>query len=133
MRQGSLKLRLLATGTASIIFALVLAGLGLLLLFERHVERRMAAELGTHLNQLVSSLARTGDGTLEVGSPPAEPRFLQPLSGLYWQITEEPQGAVLRSRSLWDATLTLPPDVPVRGPVVKRTARRTPSQAEEPG
>ncbi|MBJ6125618.1 sensor histidine kinase [Microvirga splendida] len=121
MRQGSLKLRLLATGTASIIFALVLAGLGLLLLFERHVERRMAAELGTHLNQLVSSLARTGDGTLEVGSPPAEPRFLQPLSGLYWQITEEPQGAVLRSRSLWDATLTLPPDVLAAGEVHRHT------------
>ena len=121
MRQGSLKLRLLAAGTASIIFALVLAGLGLLLLFERHVERRMAAELGSHLNQLVSSLARSGDGTLDIGVPPAEPRFLNPLSGLYWQIAEEGADTVLRSRSLWDATLPVPPDVPAAGEVHQHT------------
>ncbi|WP_445503796.1 sensor histidine kinase [Microvirga sp. G4-2] len=110
MRQGSLRLRLLAAGAASTVLALAIAGFGLLYLFERHVERRMAAELGSHLNQLVSSLARAENGPLEVNTPPAEPRFLQPLSGLYWQIAEEPQGAVLRSRSLWDATLDLPSD-----------------------
>jgi signal transduction histidine kinase len=109
MRQGSLRLRLLAAGAASIILALTIAGFGLLLLFERHVERRMAAELGSYLNQLVSNLARAEDGPLEVRTPPAEPRFLQPLSGLYWQIAE-PNGSVLRSRSLWDATLDLPAD-----------------------
>jgi signal transduction histidine kinase len=110
MRQGSLRLRLLAAGAASIVLALAVAGFGLLLLFERHVERRMAAELGSDLNQLVSSLARTQDGALEISASPAEPRFLQPLSGLYWQITEEPNGAVLRSRSLWDERLILPAD-----------------------
>ena len=121
MRQGSLRLRLLAAGAASIILALAIAGFGLLLLFERHVERRMAAELGSHLNQLVSGLARTADGTLDVGAPPAEPRFIQPLSGLYWQIAEEGTDTVLRSRSLWDATLTLPPDVPAAGEVHQHT------------
>lgn len=121
MRQGSLRLRLLAAGAASIMFALALAGFGLLLLFERHVGRRMAAELGSHLNQLVSSLAHSADGTLEVGVPPAEPRFLQPLSGLYWQVTAEGTNTVLRSRSLWDATLPLPPDVPAAGEVHQHT------------
>ncbi|WP_262268435.1 sensor histidine kinase [Microvirga yunnanensis] len=121
MRQGSLRLRLLAVGAVSIILALAIAGFGLLLLFERHVERRMAAELGSHLNQLVSGLAQAEGGTLEVGTPPAEPRFLQPLSGLYWQIAEEGTNAVLRSRSLWDATLTLPSDVPAAGEVHQHT------------
>jgi signal transduction histidine kinase len=121
MRHGSLRLRLLAAGAASIIFALVLAGLGLLLLFERHVERRMAAELGSHLNQLVSSLARTGAGMLDIGVPPAEPRFLQPLSGLYWQMAEEGTSTVLRSRSLWDATLPVPSDMPAAGEVHQHT------------
>jgi signal transduction histidine kinase len=115
MRQGSLRLRLLAAGAASILVALAIAGFGLLLLFERHVERRMAAELSLHLNQLVSSLARAADGTLDIGVPPAEPRFLQPLSGLYWQIAEEGTNTVRRSRSLWDATLPVPPDVPAAG------------------
>ena len=45
MRRGSLRVRLLAAGAASIVLALALAGFGLLLLFERHVERRMAVEL----------------------------------------------------------------------------------------
>lgn len=121
MKQGSLRLRLLAAGAVSIILALAIAGFGLLLLFERHVERRMTAELGSHLNQLVSSLARAADGRLEASAPPAEPRFAQPLSGLYWQITEEPQGAVLRSRSLWDATLPLPPDVPAAAEIHQHT------------
>ena len=115
------RLRLLAAGTASVIFALALAGLGLLLLFERHVERRMAAERGSHLTQLVSSLVRSTDGTLDIGAPPAEPRFLQPLSGLYWQITEEGANTVLRSRSLWDATLPVPPDMPAAGQVHQHT------------
>ncbi|ACL61002.1 sensor histidine kinase [Methylobacterium nodulans] len=121
MRQGSLRLRLLAAGVASIVLALAMAGFGLLLLFEWHVERRMAAELGSQLTQLVSSLARAGDGTLQVRPPPAEPRFLQPLSGLYWQIAEEGTSTVLRSRSLWDATLTLPPDVPAAAVVHQHT------------
>ena len=91
MRQGSLRLRLLAAGAASIVLALAIAGFGLLLLFERHVERRMAAELRLASRQLVSGLDRAADGTLDVGARPAEPRFLEPLSGLYWQIAAEPE------------------------------------------
>jgi signal transduction histidine kinase len=110
MRRGSLKRRLLAAGASSIILALVIAGVGLLLLFERHVERRMTSELQTHLHQIVSGIDRAADGTLQVIRTPAEPRFLEPLSGLYWQVMIEPKGLVLRSRSLWDAVLDLPAD-----------------------
>lgn len=112
MSQGSLRLRLLAAGAASIVVALALAGAGLLMLFERHVERRMVAELNSYLNQVVSELTRDEDGSLDVGAPPAEPLFQQPLSGLYWQVSEEETDTVLRSRSLWDSTLELPPDSP---------------------
>jgi signal transduction histidine kinase len=110
MKRGSLKRRLVTAGAASILLALAVAGFGLLLLFERHVERRMTTELQTHLRQLVNGLDRGADGSLNVARPPAEPRFEEPLSGLYWQITAEPQGPVLRSRSLWDAALDLPLD-----------------------
>ncbi|AXS41780.1 HAMP domain-containing sensor histidine kinase [Breoghania sp. L-A4] len=40
----------------------------------------------------------------------ADPRFAQPLSGLYWMISVHQRGQVLRSRSLWDDTLDLPSD-----------------------
>jgi signal transduction histidine kinase len=110
MRRGSLKRRLLAAAASSIVLALVIAGIGLLLLFERHVERRMMSELQIYLGQIVSGIDRTEDGTLQVVGEPAEPRFLEPLSGLYWQVAVEPDGPVLRSRSLWDETLALPAD-----------------------
>ncbi|WP_046867361.1 sensor histidine kinase [Microvirga massiliensis] len=117
MRRGSLKRRLLAAAASSIVLALVIAGIGLLLLFERHVERRMTSELQIYLDQIVSGIDRTQDGALQVVSEPAEPRFLEPLSGLYWQVAAEPDGPVLRSRSLWDETLALPADTLLDGEV----------------
>lgn len=110
MRKGSLRLRLFAAGAASVTLALAVAALGLLWLFERHVERRVVLELESDLRQLVSGISRAADGTLQVSRLPADPRFLEPLSGLYWQIAEPPNGAALRSRSLWDASLDLPAD-----------------------
>lgn len=119
MSRGSLRVRLLAAGAASILVALALAGLGLTLLFERHVERRVSAELELNLRQLIGHLGRDADGALRLDRPLTDPRFEQPLSGLYWQITQEPHGGVLRSRSLWDETLELPAD-PLPAPAVHR-------------
>jgi signal transduction histidine kinase len=106
---SSVRLRLLAAGAVSIAAALVLAGLGLALLFERHVERRAVAELSDHLDQVIAGLDRTTDGALIETRLPADPRFDRPLSGLYWQVNAGAE--VLRSRSLWDSRLTLPNDV----------------------
>jgi signal transduction histidine kinase len=121
MRRGSLRLRLLAAGAGSILLALTIAGFGLLLLFERHVERRIALELQAHLRQLVSGVGRAPDGSLAIASPLAEPRFREPLSGLYWQVSAEPDGPALHSRSLWDAALELPQDEPADGEVHEHT------------
>lgn len=115
MTLGSLRLRLLLAGAASTIVALALAAYGLTVLFERHVERRLTAELAVHLNQITARLEPSRDGKqqLTLSREPADPRFEVPLSGLYWQIAHEQEGTVLRSRSLWDAELGLPrePDV----------------------
>ena len=108
MTFGSLRLRLLIAGAASTVLAFLLAAYGLTLLFERHVERRIDAELGVYLNQLAAHLEPSAAGEIALSSPPADPRFAEPLSGLYWQIVQEPAGAVLRSRSLWDSELALP-------------------------
>lgn len=108
MRKGSLRLRLLAAGALSILIALSLAGVGLTVLFERHVERRVTAELGIYLDQMVAGLDRNPAGALAVTRPLVDPRFAQPLSGLYWQARAG--GDLLRSRSLWDVELRLPVD-----------------------
>jgi hypothetical protein len=123
MKTGSLRLRLFAAGAASVVLALGLAAVGLLLLFERHVERRVVLELESDLRQLVSGVTRNADGTLQVSQVPAEPRFLEPLSGVYWQIAQQPDGPVLRSRSLWDTMLDLPPDVLGDGDVHQHLVR----------
>lgn len=109
----SLRLRLLLAGTISTAVALALAGYGLAVLFERHVERRIDAELIVHLNQLTAHLEPAGEGRLKLSTPPADPRFEVPLSGLYWQIVAEQNGSVLHSRSLWDSELALPAETQV--------------------
>lgn len=109
----SLRLRLLLAGAVSTAIALTLAGYGLTVLFERHVERRIDAELAVHLNQLTAHLEPSQSVRITLSTPPADPRFEVPLSGLYWQIVHEHDGTVLRSRSLWDAELALPAEARV--------------------
>ena len=108
MKRGSLRLRLLLAGAASILAALLLSALVLVFLFQGHVERRLEAELRVYLNQATAGVARNDDGSYLMAKPPGDPRFSVPLSGLYWQI--ELPGPVLRSRSLWDGQLSLPAD-----------------------
>jgi signal transduction histidine kinase len=108
MSVGSLRLRLLILGVIFVNLALVASAIGLELLFERHVERRVDAELNAYLNQLVAGLDRNADGEVALSQSPSEPRFNRPLSGLYWQILIESSARVITSRSLWDVELSLP-------------------------
>jgi signal transduction histidine kinase len=117
MSGGSLRLRLLLAAGSFILAALVLSGLGLMVLFERHVERWIDSKLGTHLDQLIAGLDNGADGTLAVVRPPTDPRFEQPFSGLYWEVAVEPDGRVMRSRSLWDYEIALPPEETVHAEV----------------
>jgi signal transduction histidine kinase len=105
----SLRLRLVAGGIVAILAALSVAGIALVLLFERHVARSVASDLDVHLGQLLAGVDVGADGRLVVLPPPADPRFANPLSGLYWQIGDE-RAPLLRSRSLWDTVLVLPSD-----------------------
>jgi signal transduction histidine kinase len=108
MTRGSLRWRLLVAAAVSILAALTLSAFGLTLLFERHVERRVVSELDLSLDQIIAALDRDAGGAITMTAALADPRFAQPLSGLYWQV--QTADAVLRSRSLWDAELALPRD-----------------------
>ena len=116
MSGSSLRLRLVAGGIIAILLALAVAGAGLAVLFERHVARTIADDLEIHLKQLLAGIDIGTDGRLVLTRTPADPRFAEPLSGLYWQI-EDDRGQILRSRSLWDTTLTLPADDPSPGEI----------------
>lgn len=114
MSWGSLRLRLVAGGIVAILVALTIAGAGLTLLFERHVTRTIGDDLDVYLKQLVAGIDTDAQGKLVVSRPPADPRFADPLSGLYWQVSDD-RGQLLRSRSLWDTALKLPQDEPPPG------------------
>ena len=116
MRNGSLRLRLAMGGAAAIIAALILAGIGLTYLFERHVVRSLANDLEVHLRQLLAAVELNQAGQPQLLREPADPRFTEPLSGLYWQLGTK-SAVVTRSRSLWDAALPLPPDEQAAGEV----------------
>lgn len=111
MRRNSLRLRLVAGGAAAIAVALAIAGVALAILFERHVVRTVADELEVHLKQLLAGLDVDPNNQIMLKQLPTDPRFAEPLSGLYWQIGDDRQ-QLLRSRSLWDTVLSLPQDDP---------------------
>ena len=114
MTRRSLRARLALAAAVSITLALLVAAAGLVALFERHVERRIGAELTAQLSQLAAAVQIAPDGAIIVDPLPPDPRLKQPLGGLYWQIDDETGGrrrvGVVRSRSLWDTPLRLPAD-----------------------
>ncbi|MEX0430904.1 sensor histidine kinase [Spiribacter insolitus] len=113
MTRGSLRLRLAVAGAIAICLSLAVAGWGMTRLFSAHVERGAVSELETHLEQVLGGLERDPGGSLTLASEPADPRFRQPYGGLYWQINTA--DGSLRSRSLWDWQLALPPLSPTEG------------------
>jgi signal transduction histidine kinase len=114
MTRRSLRLRLLLAAALSISLALIVAAIGLILLFDRHVARRVDAELHTHLNQIAAALEFDAAGRPQLSAPLADPRFERPYGELYWQI-ENGHDLPVRSRSLWDTVLVLPPQEAAAG------------------
>ncbi len=110
----SLRIRLLLGAVIGIGVALTLAGLVLVRIFDIHVRQRYIKELDDHLLQLVAMIEIDAAGALRLKQELSEPQFRRPLSGHYWQVVRGGQ-AILRSRSLWDETLTLSSPPPGQG------------------
>jgi len=117
--RGSLRLRLLAGTLLWIIGTIAVAGWGLSSLFGQHLARQFDAELETHLEQLAGLLVFDAQGRPSIGGELSDPRLRRPYSGLYWQVdrsaADGSREAVLRSRSLWDSALEVPPDTHANG------------------
>ncbi|MCG8695439.1 MAG: HAMP domain-containing histidine kinase [Minwuiales bacterium] len=115
MTPNSLAVRLVAGAAVWSTAALLVGGFVLSMLFRDYVERSFDDRLLVHLESLVAASEIKPDepehGGLVLVQPAGEPRFERPYSGWYWQVSG-PEGAVLRSRSLWDQEMT-----PATGPV----------------
>ena len=105
----SLGTRLAAAAAVWIGLALVAGGVVLSGIFRDHVEEALVQRLVHDLDRLAATAEVTTSGAIDLPRPPSDPLYERPYSGRYWQLDLE-SAAPLRSRSLWDLTLALPPD-----------------------
>ena len=103
----SLTRRLLIGALVWVLCSLAAAGFLLNQLFEQHVEEQLHKELNLHMQQLIAQAAFDGSQQLQLMQPLSDPRFEQPLGGLYWQVSplQSDLQATQYSRSLWDEAL----------------------------
>ena len=104
---GSLTRRML--GIAILWIGLLLAGGGLALdrVLDTAITRNFDSQLQYVLQAMIASAELDEDGEIRFNRPLGDQRFLEPNSGLYWQVSargHEP----FPSRSLWDRRLLVP-------------------------
>lgn len=104
MIPNSLRFRLLGAAVIIILVAVQIAGVVLLVLFERNVLRLVHSELDATVEHLVKFLGRDQDGRPQLKNELAHEAFRQQFSGRYWQVSAN-GASLLRSRSLGDAGL----------------------------
>lgn len=105
---ASLSLRLTAGALVWLAVLLALGGAVLSAAFRDAVEREFGHRLDALLHAMIAVTDVSPEGTVRLTKPLGDPRFNQIFSGWYWQISG-PDGRLVRSRSLWDATLPLGP------------------------
>ncbi|MEJ1160346.1 sensor histidine kinase [Prosthecomicrobium sp. N25] len=103
MKSRSIRLRLMVLAAATVAVTLSAAYGVLVLVFERHMEHRLALELENRWTELAAALTLDGDKP-RLAYEPADPRYRHPLSGAYYAILDA-GGPVVRSRSLWDSDI----------------------------
>ena len=106
----SLRARLLAGTLLGMCLALIIAGFVLTNSFSRFATKQFQSSMQIHLDRLTANFEVDQQGKPVLTSPMSDPRFTQPLSGLYWQINHGNQIGLIRSRSLWDDVIQVPKD-----------------------
>ena len=103
---GSLTRRMILAAALWIMVLLVGGGVALDRVLKDAVVSNFDAQLDYVLTAMISSAEIGPDGEVRFSRPLGDQRFLEPYSGLYWQVSAngvEP----FRSRSLWDRALPI--------------------------
>ena len=101
---GSLTRRMITIAALWIGVLLIGGGFALDRVLSEAITRNFDAQLEYVLNAMIASAEIGPDGEVRFNRPLGDQRFLEPYSGLYWQVSgrgHEP----FRSRSLWDRAL----------------------------
>lgn len=101
---GSLTRRMIGIAAIWIAALLLIGGFALDRVLGRSIVDNFDAQLVRVLNSMIGASEIGPDGEVRFIRPPADQRFIEPYSGLYFQISGE--GAdTFASRSLWDRRL----------------------------
>ena len=103
---GSLARRMMLIAAGWILILLLAGGFALDRTLTNLVERNFDDQMEYLLNAMLVSAEIDLDGEVYFNRPLGEPRFLEPNSGMYFQIVATGQEGYL-SRSLWDEPLKL--------------------------
>jgi signal transduction histidine kinase len=103
-RTGSLTRRIIGVAALWIVALLLIGGFALDRVLSRSVVENFDNQLVFVLNSMIAASEIGPDGEVRFNRPPADQRFIEPYSGLYFQISGA--GAdTFASRSLWDRRL----------------------------
>ena len=103
-RTGSLTRRMIVIAALWIAALLLLGGLGLDRVLSRSIVDNFDNQLALILKGMLNSSEIGPDGEVRFSRPPADQRFIEPYSGLYFQISGDGVDT-FPSRSLWDRRL----------------------------
>lgn len=101
---GSLSRRLLLLAGVWIALLLALGGFALDRIVTGTITRNFDAQLAQALPAMIGASELDPFGEVRFNRPPVDPRFGEPYSGLYWQVSADGH-LPFRSRSLWDREL----------------------------
>jgi signal transduction histidine kinase len=113
-RTGSLTRRMIGVAALWIVALLLIGGFGLDRVLSRSIVDSFDGQLVYMLNSMIDAAEIGPDGEVRSSRAPADQRFIQPYSGLYYQITDVPGDSCRLhvesvlcdpSRSLWDRRL----------------------------
>jgi len=103
-RVGSLTRRMIVVAALWIAALLLIGGFALDRLLSASIVRNFDDQLEYVLNSMIAASEIGPDGEVRFNRPPADQRFIEPYSGVYFQVSG--QGAdTFPSRSLWDRRL----------------------------
>ncbi len=103
-RPGSLTRRMIVVAAAWIAALLLIGGFALDRILTKSIVDNFDNQLVFVLNSMIAASEIGPDGEVRFNRPPADQRFIEPYSGLYFQISGS--GAdTFASRSLWDRRL----------------------------
>ena len=103
-RMGSLTSRMIGVAAIWIAALLLLGGFALDRVLTRSIVDNFDNQLTFVLNSMIAASEIGPDGEVRFNRPPADQRFIEPYSGLYFQISGE-SADTFPSRSLWDRRL----------------------------